>query len=89
MKLTVNISALVLGTMKTIHLGISARCAPREPKAISSSIVMVEGCRASTVANAIVQSDVRIKAVPILLVAKLIVDVIDWVYNILFLRSCQ
>ena len=84
MELTVNISALVFGTMKTVHLGISAGCAPREPKAISSPVMMVEGCRASTVANA-VQPDVRIKAVSILVVAKLVVDVIDWVHNILFL----
>jgi hypothetical protein len=85
-KLTVNISTLVFGTMKTVHLGISGAYATRDPEAISSSVMVVEGSRTSTVTDA-VQSRVRIKAVPILLVAKLVIDVIDWVYNVLLLRN--
>ena len=87
MKLTVNISTLVFGTMKTIHLGISATYAAREPEAISSSVMMVEGSRTSNVAVAIAQSSIRTKDVHILLIAKLVIDVMDWVYNILLLRD--
>ena len=87
MKLTINISALVFGTMKTIHLGISAAHAAGKPEAISSSVMVVEGGRTSTVADAIVQSGVGIKAVSILFISKLVVDVIDWVYNVLLLRD--
>jgi len=86
-KLTVNISALVFGTMKTVHLGISAADTASEPEAISSPVMVVQGSRTSTVADAVVQSGVRIKAVSILLISKLVVDVIDWVYNILLLRD--
>ena len=42
MELTINISALVFGTMETIHLVISATYAPRNPEAISSSVMVIE-----------------------------------------------
>jgi hypothetical protein len=86
LKLTVNISALVFGTMKTVHLGISAAYAPREPETISSSVMVIEGSRTSTVADVVVQPGVRIKAVPILFVTKLVIDVIDRVILLLWSR---
>jgi hypothetical protein len=89
MELTVDISALVFGTMETIHLVISATYAPRNPEAISSSVMVIESSRTSTVTGAVVQPAIRIKAVPILLVAKLVIDVIDRVYNVLLLWDRQ
>ena len=53
-KLTVNVSALVLGTMKTVHLGISTAHAPRDPETISSSVMVIEGSRTPTIADAVV-----------------------------------
>ena len=73
--------------MKTVHLGFSTAYAPRKSKTVSSSIMVVEGGRTSAVSNAVVQPGIRIKAVPILLVAKLVIDAVDWVYNIRFLWS--
>lgn len=87
MNLTVNISALVFGTMETVHLGISASYAPREPEAISCSVMVIEGSRTATIVDAVVQPGIRIKPIPILLIAKLVVDVVDWIYNILLLQS--
>ena len=75
--------------MKTIHLGISTAYAPRKPEAVASSVVVVKGSRASTISNAVVQPGVRFKAVPVLFVAKFIIDVINGVYSILLLRSYQ
>jgi len=86
-KLTVNIPALVFGAVNAVHLGISAAYASRDPEAISSSIVVVEGSGTSAVADTIVQPGIGIKAVPILLITKSIIDVIDWVDNVLLLRS--
>ena len=85
MKLTVNVSALVFWTMKTVHLGVRATYAPRESETITSSVVVVEGGRTSAVADAVVQPAIRVKAIPILLVTKLVVDAINRVYNILLL----
>ena len=71
-KLTVNISSLVFRTVKTIHFGVSAARAPREPQAISGSVVVVKGSRTSTVADGVVQPGVGFKGIPVLLIAKLV-----------------
>ena len=75
--------------METVHLGISPTCTPRESEAISGSVMMVKGGRTSTVADGVVQPSIGIKAIPVLLVAKLVMYVINWVYSILLLRSRQ
>ena len=75
----------MLGTMKTVHLGISTTYAPRKPETISSSVVVIKGSRTPTVADAVVQPGVRIKAVSILFIAKFVIDVVDRVDNILLL----
>jgi len=87
-KLTVNIPALVVGAVNAIHLGTSAAYASRDPEAISSSIVMVEGSGTSAAADTTAQPGIGIKAVPVLLITKSIIDVIGWVDNVLLLRSC-
>ena len=81
-KLTVNISTFVFGTMKTVHFGISAAHTPRKSEAISSSIMVIEGSRTSAT---VVQSGIRIKTVPVLLITKLVINIIDRVNNVLLL----
>jgi hypothetical protein len=84
-KLTVNISTLVFGTMKPVHFGISTAHTSRKPEAVSSSIMVIEGSRTSAVADAVVQSGIRIKAVPVLFIAKLVAYIIDRIHNVLLL----
>ena len=86
-RLTVNVSALVFGTVETIHFGIGAARTSRKPKSISGSVMVVKGSRTSTVTDGVVQATVGIKAIHVLLVTKLLVRVIDWV--ILMLRGRQ
>ena len=77
----------MFGTMETVHLSVSTAYAPREPETISGPVMVVEGSRSSTVADTVVHPGVRIKTVPILFIAKFVIDVVDWVYNILLLRG--
>lgn len=44
------------------------------PEAIPSSIAMIKGSRTSAVSDGVVHPDVRIKTVPLLLVAKFVID---------------
>ena len=76
----------MFGTMETVHLSVSTAYAPRKPETISGPVMVVEGSRPSTVADSVVHPGVRIKAVPILFIAKFVIDVVDWIYNILLLR---
>lgn len=75
--------------MKTIHFGISAVCTPGEPETISRSVMVVKGSRTPAVADGVVQPSIGIKAIPVLFIAKLVMNAVDWVYNILLLRNHQ
>ena len=69
-------------TVKSVHFSISAGRTPREPKTILSPVMVVKG-------NAVVQSRVRVKAISILIIAKLVIDIVNLVHNILLLQRHQ
>lgn len=83
----VNISALVFGAMKAVHFCIGAAYTPRDPKAVSGTIMVIKRSRASAIADAVVKPGIRIKAIRVLLIAEFVIDVINRVHDILLTKA--